>query len=91
MLGKAELKVPGGKLIRADISVKDGRIGRIVITGDFFLHPEDVLEQLEEKLLGRNAEKIEKIIRKFFTESKVVLVGADVKDFEEVILAALED
>ncbi|MFX0068561.1 MAG: lipoate protein ligase C-terminal domain-containing protein [Candidatus Hodarchaeota archaeon] len=90
-MGKAELKVPGGKLIRADISVKDGRIGRIVITGDFFLHPEDVLEQLEEKLLGRNAEKIEKIIRKFFTESKVVLVGADVKDFEEVILAALED
>ena len=91
MLGTAELKVPGGKLIRAHVSVRHGRIGRIVITGDFFLHPEDVLEQLEEKLLGRNNAEIEKIIRQFFTESKAVLVGVDVKDFSEVILAAWED
>jgi len=91
VLGTAELKVPGGKLIRADISVKDGKIRRIVITGDFFLHPEDVLEQLEEKLLGSNTEEIGKIIRQFFTESKAVLVGVDVKDFAEVILAAWED
>ena len=91
MLGTAELKVPGGKLIRAHVSVIGGRIGKIVITGDFFLHPEDVLEQLEEKLLGSNSEEIENTIRQFFTESKAVLVGVDVKDFSEVILAAWED
>ncbi|MFX0097651.1 MAG: lipoate protein ligase C-terminal domain-containing protein [Candidatus Hodarchaeota archaeon] len=90
-MGKAELKVPGGKLIRADIFVKDGRIGRVVITGDFFLHPEDLLEQLEEKLLGSDKEKIDKIVGEFFIETRAVLVGVDVKDFADVVLAAWED
>lgn len=88
MLGKAELKIPGGKLVRAHISVEDGKIRRIIITGDFFLHPEDVLEQLEERLLGRKLREIDKTVKQFFRENRAVLVGVEAGDFTKVIMNA---
>ncbi|MFX1485862.1 MAG: lipoate protein ligase C-terminal domain-containing protein [Promethearchaeota archaeon] len=90
-MGRAELKIPGGKLIRAQVSAEDGKIRRIIITGDFFLHPEDVLDRLEETLLGRKAKEVDKTIDRFFKENKAVLVGVKVRDFTKVILDAWHD
>ncbi|MFQ6084783.1 MAG: lipoate protein ligase C-terminal domain-containing protein [Candidatus Bathyarchaeia archaeon] len=49
---KAELKVEGGKLVKVRLRLKDGRIDKIEITGDFFAFPEDLIEGIERGLIG---------------------------------------
>jgi len=74
--------VPGGKLIKIFASIKNDVIEEIKITGDFFLHPEESIEILEEKLKGVKIDdetKIRNILKEFF-ESKT-LIGATVEDF----------
>ena len=43
---KGELKVKNGKLIKCTLEIKDGRIKSIKFTGDFFMHPEEKIEEL---------------------------------------------
>ncbi|MDX5356459.1 MAG: lipoate--protein ligase family protein [Rhodobacterales bacterium] len=47
-----EYKVPGGKLIVADVEVADGRIALAQISGDFFLEPEEAFGALSGALVG---------------------------------------
>lgn len=39
-----EYKVPGGKLVVADLTIRDGRLSEVMVTGDFFLEPPEALE-----------------------------------------------
>lgn len=89
---KAELKVPNGKLIRVSLSVKEGKLSKVVITGDFFMHPEEVIELLEMKLNGVSADRksITKAITNFFKEGEVKILGASPEDFVQVIMGALK-
>ena len=48
-MGKAKYKVKGGKLIKVQLAKKEDRIEGIKITGDFFLHPEELIEQLAKQ------------------------------------------
>ena len=50
---RGEYKVPGGKLVAAEVEVEAGVISRVAISGDFFLEPDDVLEQIDSALVGR--------------------------------------
>lgn len=50
-----EYKVPGGKLVVADVDVTDGRLANVRISGDFFLEPDDALERIDAALTGRPA------------------------------------
>ena len=50
---RGEYKVPGGKLVAADVEVQGGTISRVAISGDFFLEPDDVLEKIDAALVGR--------------------------------------
>jgi lipoate-protein ligase A len=47
-----EYKVPGGKLVVADVDVADGRLRNVEISGDFFLLPEDTLWRIRDALEG---------------------------------------
>jgi len=47
-----EYKVPGGKLVVADVDVEDGRLARVRISGDFFLEPDTALEDIDAALTG---------------------------------------
>ncbi|WP_460275742.1 lipoate--protein ligase family protein [Celeribacter sp. ULVN23_4] len=47
-----EYKVPGGKLIVADVETHEDRIVSVQISGDFFLEPEEALVALTEALIG---------------------------------------
>jgi len=44
-------KLPAGKLVRVAVDF-DKIINSVTITGDFFLHPEDKLELIENALSG---------------------------------------
>ncbi len=50
-----EYKVPGGKLVVADVEVADGALSRVAISGDFFLEPDTALEAIDAALVGRPA------------------------------------
>ncbi|MFJ6416338.1 biotin/lipoate A/B protein ligase family protein [Paeniglutamicibacter sp. NPDC091659] len=47
-----EYKVVGGKLVVADLKVRDGAIAAASINGDFFLEPDEALEDLNAALIG---------------------------------------
>lgn len=49
-----EFKVPGGKLVIADLDVTDGKISRANINGDFFLEPDEALDDINGALVGLN-------------------------------------
>ncbi|MCS7120680.1 MAG: lipoate protein ligase C-terminal domain-containing protein [Nitrososphaerota archaeon] len=92
-MGKAEYKVSGGKLIRVKVRKKDGLIEEIKITGDFFMHPEDAIEILEEKIRYQPLveSSIAKAIAEFLETSKVTLLGASPEDLAKCIVMAGEE
>ena len=47
-----EYKTPGGKLIAVDFEVEDGKLKDAMISGDFFLYPEEALADLTAALEG---------------------------------------
>src|SRR3954464_15555872 len=47
-----EYRVPGGKLVVADLDVIDDAVRRAQISGDFFLEPDDALERINGALGG---------------------------------------
>lgn len=51
-----EYKVPGGKLVAADVEVVDGKLAGVAISGDFFLEPDEALASIDAILTGLPAE-----------------------------------
>jgi|YNPNPStandDraft_1061719.scaffolds.fasta_scaffold00148_4 lipoate-protein ligase A len=90
---KAIKKVPGGKLVRVDITYSE-RLERVKITGDFFLHPEDVLIIIEDALTGAQLpldkssliEKVQSILER----EKAVLVGFSPQDLIDILEEAVQ-
>ena len=89
-LSRAEYKVQGGKLIRIQLGVQADRISQIKITGDFFMHPEELIDELEKTLIGETLDKqnLIRCIAAFMEKNGVVLLGALPEDFAKCILMA---
>ncbi len=47
-----EYKVPNGKLVAVDLTVVDGRLGQVKVSGDFFLDPDDALDVIDAAIDG---------------------------------------
>lgn len=45
-------KTPGGKLMRVDFDVVDDRFTHVVVSGDFFLYPDEALDDLRSAVEG---------------------------------------
>lgn len=54
-----EYKTPGGKLVVVDFQVEDGALSDVMVSGDFFLYPEDALSDLTGALEGISIELTE--------------------------------
>ena len=50
MTSRGEFKTPGGKLIAVEFDILGGELRNVVVTGDFFLYPEDALPVLTRAL-----------------------------------------
>jgi len=90
-ISKGELKVKGGKLVKCTLSLKDGKIKSVKFTGDFFMYPEEKIEELEKMLEGIECtdESIRNEIAPFF--DGVELMGASMEDFITVISMAIKN
>ncbi len=51
MIACSSQKVKEGKIVKVEVEF-DNVITKVKITGDFFLHPEDVLDDIERSLPG---------------------------------------
>jgi lipoate-protein ligase A len=51
-----EYKVPGGKLVVADLEIVQGRLRDVTLSGDFFLQPDTALEAMTAAVEGVPAE-----------------------------------
>lgn len=47
-----EYKVPGGKLVVADVEVQNDCLAQVSISGDFFLEPDTALADINQALIG---------------------------------------
>lgn len=89
----ADYKVPGGKLLRVQLTLDTLKapptIADLRIHGDFFMHPEEAIEELEACLVGLpcDAAALRPHVQAFF-EGDVQVLGADVDGIVHAILAA---
>ena len=78
MEGISKLKVPGGKLLIVKIRY-GAKIEGIQILGDFFLHPEDSLKDIEDSLVGISAaaseEEIARIVDSVIRREGIEAIG----------------
>lgn len=51
-----EYKVPGGKLVVVDLDVEAGRITNFRLAGDFFLEPDEAIDDINAAINGMSAE-----------------------------------
>ncbi|MDN5794966.1 MAG: lipoate--protein ligase family protein [Intrasporangium sp.] len=49
---RGEYKVPGGKLVVVDLETRDERLADVRVSGDFFLEPDEALEDINAALRG---------------------------------------
>lgn len=77
-------------MIRVQIDLEEDMIKNILITGDFFIHPEEAVESLEAVLRGAevNEEGLLTLIRKYVEENRVEILGASPEDFVAAIMKA---
>lgn len=47
-----ESKMPGGKLVVVDLELVAGHLARVVVSGDFFLDPDEALDAINAALTG---------------------------------------
>ena len=90
LLNKSSYKIPGGKLVKVKLDTSSGKISDVKILGDFFLHPEETLQRIEELLLGSTADEtsIENKVAQALTESDATLIGATAADIAKTIMMA---
>ncbi|MFT0762557.1 biotin/lipoate A/B protein ligase family protein [Scrofimicrobium sp. R131] len=51
-----EYKMPGGKLVVADVEVNEGVISSLTLSGDFFIEPDEALFRMQAAVLGAPAD-----------------------------------
>ena len=94
MEGKSVKKVEGGKLVKVTIRFTDSN-EKVRITGDFFLHPEDALEEIEQSIVGVPADaEIPELVKKMevaVKAHKVQMVGVSPTSFAEAIKEAIQN
>ena len=81
-----------GGLIRSFVTMENGKIKEITISGDFFLFPEDAVFIILENLKGTPAsrESIQKNIEGTYETENIQSPGTSPADFTESIMKALE-
>jgi lipoate-protein ligase A len=92
MIFQAKQKVKEGKVVKVEVDC-DELIRNVKITGDFFLHPEDILEEIEKSMVGleRNAdeETITSNILKVIADRDVQMIGISPESIALLIREAL--
>ena len=88
-LGYAEFKAPKG-VIKVEVELSNDIISDISISGDFFMYPEEAIEQLERVLVGTkaNRENLLAAVRAFYSSTRARTPMIEPEHWVEAILRA---
>ena len=92
MQSKSIYKIPNGKLLKIFLDYDNNLINQIKITGDFFAHPEEAIEVMENELKNCALEK-EKLLLKInevIGNNKIEFFGLNPEGLAEGILMAVK-
>ena len=80
-------KIPGGKLLRITRQTEAGIIINVKIRGDFFLYPEESVEDIEKALAGLPVEKeaIALQIEKIISGKGIIVTGFSSDELADMI------
>ena len=94
MNSKSVYKIPNGKLLKIslDYDKNTNKINNVRITGDFFAHPEESIELIEEELINVKLDKIRlfETIQSVIDEYNIELIGLDAEGLTTGILMCLK-
>ena len=92
-MNHGEYKMPGGKLIVADLTVREGRIAGAQISGDFFLEPDAALAMIDRALIGMPADADEAAVAQRVREAldaEVMMYGISPEAIAVAVRRALD-
>lgn len=80
----------GGKLVRACVLVEGDRAAAVTFTGDFFLEPPELLDELGQAVSGTTRDTAADRVNAWFArQARLMLIGAVPEDFAAVVAKAL--
>jgi lipoate-protein ligase A len=86
MIARRDRKVPGGKLLRAEVEVEAGVVLAASIRGDFFAHPEESFEAAEAELAGLPADRLGEAALSLFSKPPLRIIGATASDIAGLLV-----
>jgi len=93
MQGQAIEKIKGGKLLNIKVDYSD-KIHNVQIVGDFFAHPEDSIQKIEEKIKGMDVDFDHEILtndlKAFVKENNYDLIGIHPEAIVKLLKKSLE-
>ncbi len=93
LIAFAKQKVREGKIVKVEVEY-DESIKKLKITGDFFLHPEDVLDEIEKSMSGlkkeASVEAIASEIHAIMAAHDARMIGISPESLAEVVKEALK-
>lgn len=93
MIAYYSQKVNEGKIVKVEVDFDDVIKG-IKITGDFFMHPEEVLDDMEKSIVGLEKDvSIDLLVRKIrniASEYDAQIIGISPESLASVIKEALK-
>lgn len=89
-MGYAEFKAPKG-VIKVELKLSGDKISSISLSGDFFLYPEEAIEELERALVGVDAkrEALLAAVQKFYKSTGAQTPMVEPEHWAEAILRAV--
>ncbi len=92
MIGKASKKVAGGKMLRIEIDYDD-KIKRVILSGDFFMHPEEAITVIEKSIENISIKEtnsfIKNVLDSAVARNKIQLIGFATSDIAEALKEAM--
>ena len=88
-----EANYKAGKMIRVTAEIVSDKIQDILISGDFFMTPENSLPKLEEALINKSLKRpiLLKEVKEFYEKNKIQVPGVEPEDFVETIMRAVAE
>ena len=78
-------KFSGGKLLKVKIQSEGGVIQEVRITGDFFVHPEDAVEEMESALRGARVTAVRGKLKERVERGEITTIGFKLDDLISMI------